>query len=156
MNDELENNLAEAFPFMRIKGQESKERINDLYSAFGCECGDGWYDVIYGLCAEITDTYEKLGAPLDIAVDQIKEKYGKLCFYYHHEGESERNSIDYPGGVIHFSPIGNELRHEIAAAVVKWEDKSAQVCEKCGKAGVLRKDLSWISTLCDDCCGKMK
>lgn len=159
MKIELENKLAEAFPFMRkketLEEQEANGRIDDLYGAFGCECDDGWYDVIYGLCAEITEAYKKYDKPMDIVVDQVKEKYGTLRFYYHHEGETVPNAVDYPGGVIRFAPINNELRREIAGIVVKWEEKSAQVCEKCGKAGALRNDLSWVLTLCDDCYSKV-
>lgn len=156
MKDELENKLAEAFPFMRcnetLGEQFSKGYIKDLYSAFGCECDDGWYDLLYDLCGEITEVYKKYSQPVDIVVDQIKEKYGTLRFYYHYKGsEDVPTALDYLGGVIRFTPIGNELRHEIAQIVMKYEKKSATVCEKCGKAGTLRDDLQWIQTLCDDC-----
>ena len=69
MKDELEKKLAEAFPFMQIKEtleeQEAGGGIYDLYGAFGCECDDGWYELLYGLCGEITEAYKKHGAPVD-------------------------------------------------------------------------------------------
>lgn len=137
MKDELEKKLAEAFPFMQIKEtleeQEAGGRICDLYGAFGCECGDGWYELLYGLCGEITEAYKKHSAPMDIVIDQIKEKYGTLRFYYH------------------LSQNDSDLRREISDIVIKWEKKSAEICERCGKAGVLREDLPWVQTLCDKC-----
>lgn len=137
MKDELEKKLAEAFPFMQIKEppkeQEADGRICDLYGAFGCECDDGWYETLFGLCGEITEAYKKHGQPVDIVVDQIKEKYGTLRFYYH------------------LSQNNGDLRREISDIVIKWEKKSAEVCERCGKAGVLREDLQWIQALCDEC-----
>ncbi len=45
MRDELQNKLAEEFPFMRrqksLQEQGSNGRIHDLYGAFGCNAGDG-------------------------------------------------------------------------------------------------------------------
>lgn len=159
MKDELEKKLAEAFPFMQIKEtleeQEAGGGIYDLYGAFGCECDDGWYELLYGLCGEITEAYKKHGAPVDIVIDQIKEKYGTLRFYYHHEeAEGGLNAIDFPEGSTRFSQDDIDLRREISGIVDKWEEKSSEVCEKCGRAGVLREDLQWIQTLCDECYSK--
>lgn len=116
-----------------LEEQEAGGRICDLYGAFGCECDDGWYELLYGLCGEITEAYKKHGAPVDIVIDQIKEKYGTLRFYYH------------------LSQNDSDLRREISDIVIKWEKKSAEICERCGKAGVLREDLPWVQTLCDKC-----
>lgn len=161
MNAELENKLADAFSFMQknetLEEQRAKGKIDDLYGAFGCDCDDGWYDVLYELCAEITELYKKQDKPVDIVMDQVKEKYGTLRFYYHHEGENKGiSAIDFPGVSLRFSSKDNELHRQVAEIVQKWENKSGEVCEKCGKPGVLRKDLSWILTLCDDCYDKIQ
>jgi hypothetical protein len=55
MKLELEEKLAKDFPFMRRNEDNNKEMIDDLYSAFGCECGDGWYQLLYDLCGELTE-----------------------------------------------------------------------------------------------------
>ena len=51
MRDELELKLAEEFPFMQekktLQEQKTEGRISDLYSAFGCEVGDGWYELLH-------------------------------------------------------------------------------------------------------------
>ena len=156
MRDELELKLAEQFPFMRKKEslQEQRENggISDLYSAYGCQMGDGWYELMVDLCAEITAAYERAGVPVDIVVDQVKEKWGGLRFYYH--------TPDCPVGSHAFDIIGvgslrntggdSPLEHEIAEIVSKYEEKSVTVCEDCGKPGTRRK-LGYVRTLCDAC-----
>lgn len=161
MNAELENKLADTFPFMKRKKklneQMTKGMVCDLYGAFGCECHNGWYDVIYKLCAEITEVYKKHNQPVDIVIEQVKEKYGTLRFYYHHEKKDKGiNAADFSGESTQFSSKDSELYREISDIVDKWEKKSGEICEECGEPGVLRDDLSWILTLCDDCYYKVQ
>lgn len=140
MKPESEKKIAEAFPFMRrkegLREQYENGFIGDPYGAFGCECGDGWYDLIYSLCAEITAAYRNYNKPIDIEVEQVKEKYGGLRFYY---------------GFTASSPDYAEVHLEVDGIAAKWEKKSEEVCEECGKPGVTRNELPWISTLCDEC-----
>ena len=87
MRNELEKALAEKYVFMRkgrsLASQKESGFIDDLYSAFGCECADGWYDLLDETCAKIQAVYDEHGSKPDIIIDQIKEKYGTLRFYYH-------------------------------------------------------------------------
>lgn len=50
MTEEFENALAEEFHFMRrglsLKEQKEKGCIDDLYGAFGVDCGSGWYQLV--------------------------------------------------------------------------------------------------------------
>lgn len=93
IKEEFELKIAEEFPFM-CRGKNADEqlkydgRIGNLYDAFGCDFADGWYEVIRGLCRDITEGYGKAGLPVDIVVDQVKEKFGTLRFYYHPEGHN--------------------------------------------------------------------
>lgn len=68
MKKELELKLQQEFDFMQRKGTET------LYQQYGCECGDGWYDLIYAMCTELSTIggFEPL---------QIKQKYGTLRVY---------------------------------------------------------------------------
>lgn len=149
MNKELEDKLAEDFPFMRqtesLSRQLEEGHIGDLYGAFGCECDNGWFDLIYSLCTEITGVYKKYGIPIDITVEQVKEKYGSLRFYY---------SVQKPNHETVFSDKEKEAHNDVRKLVNQWEKKSETVCEKCGKPGKLREDLPWIQTLCDECCSE--
>lgn len=64
--------------------------------------------------------------PKGVRVTQVKEKFGGLRFYAEREPQWYYDLISF------------------------YEDKSYCVCEKCGKKGSCRSDLSWILTLCDE------
>ena len=115
MKIELEDKLAEKFPFMA-----------DVY----CECGDGWYEIIYGLCTDIVNAYEEKGLQIDIDVGQIKEKFASLRFYFN---------------------CCSEIIKDINNLVDKWSLLSEQTCEECGRPGKMRTDRSWHQTLCEEC-----
>jgi hypothetical protein len=132
MRTELEQKLAAEFPFMLPKRDSNQNGyIDDLYTEFGCECGDGWYEVIRGLCRDIVNAYEEVGIAIEFQVEQIKEKYGSLRFYFG----------NYP----------HELSDKLFEIVGKWEHKSEETCEVCGEQGKLRTNRPWIRTLCDKC-----
>lgn len=91
---------------------------------FGGWCGywapDGWADLLYALhlLLEFTDP--------DYKVQQVKEKFGGLCFYVE------------PG----LSEVGKMLIKEA-------EKLSFTVCQQCGQPGKLIKP-SWWATLCEE------
>ncbi len=104
--------------------------------------GPGWWPVVAELCSAIeshtkwtNDRRQQLleNNPYDVAipdevpqvvVDQIKEKFGGLRFYYH-------------GG-------DNYIRGLVSMA----ESWASKTCEQCGAPGVIRRG-GWIRTLCN-------
>ena len=158
MRAELEEKLENEFPFMRRgknRGEQIKEfgTINDLYGAFGCSCGDGWYELLRSLCSEIAAAYRATGLPEDIKILQVKEKFGRLRFYYRFGNEDcGISTIDFSDGCSIRLPKGHsDLHQKIKDIVMKWEEESANICMCCGSPGRLRTDISWIQTLCDEC-----
>lgn len=98
----------------------------DKYGGFAV--GAGWYPILEALCANIqhyTDwkNREKEVVP-QVVVEQIKEKFGGLRFYYQ-GGDAE---------------ISGMVRMAEA-----WADVA---CEECGGIGK-RRSGGWIRTLCD-------
>lgn len=154
--------LQEEFPFMKRDTELTEVGSNQRrkpYQLFGCECREGWYLLLHDLCQEITDKYAEANMPLDIVVDQVKEKFATLRFYYSFADEPMPiHAFDsLTGGGIRFYPSTNngdeklsQLRRDIAAIVKKYENKSGKICEKCGNPGEIR-DLPWRQTLCDSC-----
>lgn len=137
MNKELQTALEEEFPFMR---QEDQDRPS-AYRQFGIEAGSGWYELIRGLCREITQVCAQAGRENDLFVDQIKEKYGELRFYCHLKGGPEEES--------------RALTHKLYDIIGRYEEASKQVCEWCGAPARLRKlklkiGMVWCQTLCDE------
>lgn len=161
MKEELQKKLENKYPFMTrkesLEEQEAAGYIHNVYWAFGCECGDGWYLLLDNMCAEITEAYKQKGLPVDIVVKQIKEKFGTLRFYYITEGEESSSlyidSLDK--GTFRFSHNQRDIDKKVRAIVDKYCDLSKTVCEKCGSVGKLRRDLPWIQTLCDSCYEEM-
>ncbi len=158
MKEELELKLQEDFPFMQQNRVESEHNI---YRKWGIECSSGWYQLLHDLCQEITDRYAADEAPVDIVIQQIKEKFASLRFYYSYEAATcAIQAFDCLGdGIsIRFQPENTssdektkKLRSDIAQIVRSYEEKSKTVCENCGQIGNMRMDMPWKRTLCDDC-----
>jgi ssDNA-binding Zn-finger/Zn-ribbon topoisomerase 1 len=118
MNQENERKLVEDFPNL-YRGVNLP--ITENLMAFGFECGDGWFDLLYDLSKKLTETSPEIYAV------QVKEKFGTLRFYI----------TDYPD--------------EANIAVQKAEKLSGVTCEECGKPGVLCHSGRWLKTICGEC-----
>jgi len=97
----------------------------------GVEVDAGWWPIIESLCFNIQShidwwntNHETRPVVEQVVVEQIKEKFGGLRFYY-------QGGDDYISG--------------LDALAESW---AAVTCEKCGSPGSLRVD-GWLRTLCD-------
>lgn len=118
MNEKLQQQLFDAFPrLFRARGRPPKR-----LDGYGICTGDGWYSLIYELCAEIQKHADANG--VDLIVLQVKEKFGGLRFYLRGADEV------------------------VDAAVDKAERLSFHTCEVCGAQGE-RRYHAWVQTLCD-------
>jgi hypothetical protein len=99
---------------------------------FGFECGDGWYMLLKSLMSSIEwhldpeHTWPRKDR-LPFQIDQIKEKFGGLRFYY-------------SGG-------DDVIRGMVSLA----EKLSYEICEYCGSTKNVTQTKGWITTLCEDC-----
>lgn len=118
--------------------QENQKKLNDRFghllnahrtpnhalAMFGFECGDGWYNLLFNLLTDIENYFKT--QPRDVvdsfSVQQIKEKFGTLRFYYSGDSEIEK-----------FVSIA--------------EDASGVTCELCGEKGKMRGG-GWMSVKC--------
>ena len=96
----------------------------------GFAIGEGWWPIIESLCANIqshTDWWNKNREtrPVveQVVVEQIKEKFGGLRFYY-------KGGDDQISGMVRMAEA--------------WADKSCETCGAPGTAG----GKGWIKTLC--------
>lgn len=94
----------------------------------GFAVGPGWWPILESLCANIQshiDWKEKQNNSVpQVVVEQIKEKFGGLRFYY--QG-------------------GDEKIEGMVRMAESWADHS---CEECGAPGE-RRSGGWIKTLCN-------
>jgi len=118
MHQELEQKLLEDFPALY-------QDEGELTMAFGFECADGWFHIIYDLSSDIMKLAEEDGIATP-KVAQVKEKFGALRCY--------------------LMGIGNE---HIQQRISQAEELSLNTCEICGDAGKLRQG-GWVRTLCEE------
>jgi len=127
MRMDLERRLVEKFSdlFDRVREHPVYEE-----AYYGCDCGDGWFELIYSLCEMIAQRLRYLRAdnkPRDFKITQIKEKFGGLRLY---------------------SQGGDEY---IEGAIDLAEELSYKTCEVTGKPGALcRKPGGWLVVLCPE------
>lgn len=91
-----------------------------------CECGDGWFLLIYDLCQKITPLAIKSNEDRSTIVVQIKEKFGGLRFYV---------------------SCATDVIYEL---ISEAENASRRICEHCGQPGKTT-GKRWFRTLCDGC-----
>jgi len=109
--------------------EEFLERYKGLFNRatfWGLECDDGWLPLIESLVETILFDIKTNGMP-PIMIDQIKEKFGGLSFYYTGGNETTRGMV-------------------FAAQAL-----SRRICEKCGSMKNIGTTKGWIKVLCQDC-----
>ena len=140
MREELDKQLCEKYP--KIFADRYKP-MTETAMCWGFSCGEGWYNIIDQLCANIQhhidwhneqherllkDNPHNLKIPEQVAqvvADQVKEKFGTLRFYY-------------SGG-------DSYIRGLVSMA----ESMSSVTCETCGAPGTT-SGPGWIRTLCEE------
>jgi hypothetical protein len=133
MKRELDDLLCKKYPKMMVN---RNLHMTETCMCWGFECGDGWYNILDQLMGNIqhhidwkTEQKEKFnrgeGCP-QVTLDQVKEKFGTLRFYY---------------------TGGDEY---ISGLVTMAESMSGITCESCGNPGQ-RQGGGWIKTICEPC-----
>ena len=126
MKQELDDYLCKVYPKLFANRNLP---MTETCMCWGFECGDGWFNIINHLCQNIQhhlDWKNRNGEVVpQVVVDQVKEKFGTLRFYYH-------GGDDYISGLVSMA-----------------ESMSGVTCEECGKPGESRNE-GWIKVLCDE------
>lgn len=113
---------------------DNENKLNELEifkDKVAFEFKDGWTNLIYELGKDITELCKLTNCELPM-IQQIKEKFGTLRFYY-----NTLNS-NYP----------DVVKKSIRALVSIAEIKSANICEVCGKYGETRTN-GIVHTSCE-------
>jgi hypothetical protein len=122
MRQELDDLLCQRYPEIFCDRQKDQYETS---MCWGFCCGDGWFDIINGLCAVI-DTEVSAGKMPPVVARQVKEKMGSLRFRIHGGNEKTRQLI--------------ELARQ----------NSEHTCEECGQPAELRA-LEFGRVLCTSC-----
>jgi hypothetical protein len=126
MKQEFDELLCARYPKLMVNRQKT---MQETCMYWGFECGDGWFDILDQLMANIQhhiDWKERQGLGVSqVTVDQVKEKFGTLSFYY-------TGGDEYISGLV-----------DMASSI------SSVTCEVCGKPGK-QNDGGWIKTRCEE------
>jgi hypothetical protein len=124
MKKELDEYLCKTYPKMMVNRDKN---MQETCMCWGFECGDGWFPILNQLMGNIQhhidwkNRTEEVVA--QVTLDQVKEKFGTLRFYY-------TGGDDYISGLVSMA-----------------ESMSGITCETCGKPGTSTGG-SWIKTAC--------
>jgi hypothetical protein len=125
MKEELDRQLCEKYPLIFADRNKS---MQETCMCWGFEHGDGWYNIIDSLCANIQnhiDWQNRQGEKVpQVVATQVKEKFGTLRFYYNG---------------------GDDVIDGMVRMAESW---SAVACEECGAPGT-QNNQGWIKTLCE-------
>jgi hypothetical protein len=127
MKQELDALLCEKYPKMMVNRNKD---MKETCMCWGFECGDGWYnilDLLMGSIQHHIDWKNRKGEVVpQVTLDQVKEKFGTLRFYY-------TGGDDYISGLVSMA-----------------ESMSGCTCESCGNPGK-QTNGGWIKTICQSC-----
>ena len=127
MKQELDRLLCEKYPKMMVNRNKN---MQETCMCWGFECGDGWYNILNQLMGNIQHHIDwknrKEEVVAQVTLDQVKEKFGTLRFYY----SGGDDAID---GMVRMA-----------------ESMSGVTCEECS-APAQTHGPGWIRTICEPC-----
>jgi len=132
MRQELDKLLCEKYPKMMVNRNKP---MQETCMCWGFECGDGWFNVLDQLMGNIQHHidwnnknfekgYTQYKQVPQVTLDQVKEKFGTLRFYY-------TGGDDVIDGMVRMA-----------------ESMSGVTCEECGNSGTTGGQ-GWLVTLCE-------
>ena len=127
MKQELDKLLCERYPKMMVNREKS---MMETCMCWGFECGDGWFNILDQLMGNIQHHIDwknkKEEVVAQVTLDQVKEKFGTLRFYY-------TGGDDVIDGMVRMA-----------------ESMSGVTCEECS-APAKTHGPGWIRTICEPC-----
>ena len=127
MKLELDQLLCEKYPKMMVNRNKN---MQETCMCWGFECGDGWFNILDQLMGNIQHHIDwknrKEEVIAQVTLDQVKEKFGTLRFYY----SGGDDAID---GMVRMA-----------------ESMSGVTCEECS-APAQTHGPGWIRTICKPC-----
>jgi len=124
MKQNLQNKLYKFFPKIFVQKDLPKDQT---CMCWGIECPDEWYDPIFHLC-EFIQNYVDTHHVKQVEAVQIKEKFGKLCFYTNYHDPYVQGAI---GMTQYFlQPLNQPLANPVDYQLTKKEVKQLRKGKK--------------------------
>jgi hypothetical protein len=124
---ELDKKLCEKYPEIFANRHNKNEPI-----VWGFECRDGWFILIDRLCGIIQNRIKYNPETPQVVAIQVKEKFGRLRFYYSGGDDYIRGAVDLA------------------------EYCSGNICESCGTKSIVKDREGWYTSICDECIKDIK
>jgi hypothetical protein len=160
MNDQLDKQLCEKYPKIF---RDRNAPMTETCMCWGIAVGNGWYNIIDGLCRAMTYSYttsqevdeedgKRLGIepstygggsaryffgvkPPQAIADQVKEKFGTLRFYFHLEFDSNIIYLMSTGKYPKLKETLDRYQNYFDGIVHMAEALSEMTCEDTGRTG---------------------
>ena len=127
MKQELDTLLCERYPKLMVNRNLP---MQETCMCWGFDCGDGWFNILDQLMGNIQHHIDwknkKEEVVAQVTLDQVKEKFGTLRFYY-------TGGDDVIDGMVRMA-----------------ESMSGVTCEECS-APAKTHGPGWIRTICEPC-----
>ena len=127
MKQELDTLLCERYPKLMVNRNKP---MQETCMCWGFDCGDGWFNILDQLMGNIQHHIDwknkKEEVVAQVTLDQVKEKFGTLRFYY-------TGGDDVIDGMVRMA-----------------ESMSGVTCEECS-APAKTHGPGWIRTICEPC-----
>lgn len=128
MKKEFDDYLCTTYPKLFVNRHKD---MTETCMCWGFSCGDGWFNIINQLCLNIQHHLDWKNKDSDVVpqvvVDQVKEKFGTLRFYY---------------------SGGDEYIHGLVSMA---ESMSGVTCERCGNLAEVQAEGGWLRAICTVC-----
>lgn len=151
---------------MKSKFQEMIDKYPEI-GGYSCmsSCPDGWVDIVelffeYAMSVKISNackywelrepnekdqSFERYPEPvIDIVIDQIKEKFGELCIYFH---VTSIDSLPDKFVPIDGMDIRNDIRNQLSGFVDCLMKLAERTCEITGDPGAPHRRYGWLKIL---------
>jgi hypothetical protein len=129
MTEELELQLVAKYPKI-LRDYGGDEMVTCMH--WGFSHNDGWYKLLDEWMARLQYFCDLSGCQL--IADQIKEKTGDLCFYYHIENNNIEKNEKFNSSIIR-------------TILIEMQESASKICENTGDFGCLCVKGGWFKTL---------
>lgn len=135
-NKEFDKYICEKYPNLF---REKNLPMSQTCMCWGIDCDKGWNSLIEEAMDSLNFLEKTTG--LEFVIKQVKEKFGQLTIYY----------VPYDNGNCSLSPEEKTICHNIANSIISnAQNKSSNMCEKCGNYAETLRHNGWIYTVCDE------
>lgn len=141
MKPELEQKLVQTHPKL-YADRHSDPRHSPL--AFGIECGDGWFDLLWDLSQKL----ERLIEAVPVVCQFCGHSQTECSCEEYHPYWPRASQVKEKFGTLRFYTWG--FANGMEKLIKEAERESAKTCEECGAPGKLRTER-WHAVRCDAC-----